>query len=355
MSAFPQLEAFRRIRSGAGATYRVIQPLGQGGNSHVYLVEAMTAPFQGLLFALKLFVKVSDATRLKRFSREVEFFKKCQHPAIMRVYDLGEIDEAGTKFPFVIADYLPRTLYDAMRSGLTMMEKTSFVLQLLSAAAYMEKEEPQIVHRDIKPENIFVRGKGCILGDFGLMKILEKPSKPPEAANQKVGVAAPKSTTAILKVDDESKSAASADSIKNQIVIEVAAVSVEEEEDREHVITSTGPRLPRFYRTPDLVDYCRKKGELTTKSDVFQLGLVFTELFSGKNPLKAAKHIYDPIELDPMGEIPGSQASAIKAHLKQMLELNPANRPAASELFDPWEGIFKESAQISLQLEGRVF
>ena len=307
----PSLEQFRWVRSKTGAAYRVIQQLGQGGNSHVYLVEAMTPPFQGLLFALKLFVRVSDETRLGRFEREVEFLKSCHHPAIMRVYDDGAIIESGhsdTKYPFVIADYLPKTLYDVMRGGLTMMEKVSFVLQLLSAASFLENHAPQVVHRDIKPENIFVRGKSCILGDFGLMKLL-----------------------------------ADAQGIE------------EDEKDREHVISSTGPRLPRFYRTQDLVDYCKGKSGISTKSDIFQLGLVFAEMFTGVNPLKPSQKILDDIELAPLGDVAGSQSSAIKAHLKQMLEIYPAKRPLAGELFDPWEGIFRETANLSHQLEGRVF
>jgi len=270
----------------------------------------MTGELQGLLFALKLFVRVADSTRLGRFVREVEFLKKCEHPAIMRVYDDGEIVETGhteVKYPFVIADYLPRTLFDALRGGLTMMEKVSFVLQLLSATAYLDRQNPEIVHRDVKPENIFVRGRACILGDFGLMKLLSN-----EAG------------------EDDS-------------------------EDKKYVIASTGPRLPRYYRTPDLVDYCRGKAQITPKSDIFQLGLVFTEMFTGRNPLKEAKEILDKVELDPVGEIPGAQSSGIKAHLRQMLEFSPELRPTAQDLFDPWEGIFRETATIARSLEGRVF
>jgi len=30
-----------------------------------------------------------------------------------------------------------------------------------------------VVHRDIKPHNIFVKGASAVLGDFGLMKLLD--------------------------------------------------------------------------------------------------------------------------------------------------------------------------------------
>ncbi len=311
MTQAPLLELNQRISSNSENYYRVIQSLGQGGNSHVYLVKAMSGELRGLLFALKLFTRVKDSTRLGRFKREVTFLKECSHPAIMRVYDDGQIvvsAQSQTIFPFVIADFLPRTLFDAMRGGLSMVEKLSFSLQLLSALAYLSNRSHAIVHRDIKPENIFVRGKACLLGDFGLMKVL-----------------------------DESPTA---DSLAD---------------DKQFMIESTGPRLPRFYRSPDLVEYCRGNGEVTTKSDVFQLGLVLSEMFTGENPLKPCRNILDPVELQELRTVSGSQSQAIRAHLSTMLGFDAANRPLAEGLFDPWEGIFKEVATISHSLEGRLF
>lgn len=308
MAEIPQFEISRRITSNSEVAYRVLQRLGQGGNSHVYLVEALTGPNRGLLFALKLFVQVSDATRLARFNQEVKFLSECKHPAIMRVYDDGKVVEGGKEqviFPFVIADYLPRTLFDSLRSGLSMVEKVSFALQLLSAASFLESSTPKIVHRDIKPQNIFVRGKACILGDFGLIKFL-----PDEAGDGK---------------------------------------------DREFIFHSVGPRLPKYFRTPDLVEYCKGKGEITPKSDVFQLGLVFAVMFTGLNPLKSSKDILAAIEMYDVGDCSGALSDAIKPLLIKMVELDVAKRPSATELFDAWEGIFLRAVNMANDLEGRVF
>jgi serine/threonine protein kinase len=52
-------------------------------------------------------------------------------------------------------------------------KKLSYVLQLLSALNYLAALTPQVVHRDIKPQNIFVKGGSAVLGDFGLMKLLD--------------------------------------------------------------------------------------------------------------------------------------------------------------------------------------
>lgn len=53
---------------------------------------------------------------------------------------------------------------------------------------------------------------------------------------------------------------------------------------------SVGPGMPFCYRTPDQVSYARNEAELTVASDIFQLGLVAAELFTGRNPEKRAEH-----------------------------------------------------------------
>lgn len=307
--AEPLLTVAERIRSDDGNYYRVIQELGNGGNSIVYLVIALTGQTRGVLFAMKVFVKIQDGTRLARFFQEISVLQQCSHPAIMQVYAKGiiaKIDEEGRSvtYPFLIADYLPQTLRSLMLSGqFSMAHKLTFCLQMLSGLVYLSSINPQIVHRDIKPENIFVRGKSFLLGDFGLIKTLSSVA----------------------------------------------------EDDVDFLMDSVGPRLPRFYRTPDLVDYCRNKRELTVKSDIYQLGLVFAEVFTNENPLKLCKNILDPVELEIMGEIKSDQGVSIGALVQRMLTESVEARPNAEELFDPWDGVFRTVINSCHGLEGRVF
>ena len=66
-------------------------------------------------------------------------------------------------------EYLPDTLWDAMKAGsLDDPAKVSVVMQLLSALDYLSRRDPYVVHRDIKPKNIFLKAGTCVLGDFGL-------------------------------------------------------------------------------------------------------------------------------------------------------------------------------------------
>jgi len=303
------LERARRI-SGEGGAYRVLQELGRGGNSAVYLVEAIHGPYRGVLFALKVCLQISDPVRLERFNTEIRFLRRCDHPSILRVFDRGEYDTrvgaARYTLPFAVTEYLPKTLRSAMLGGLTILEKTAFVLQLLSGLAYLAGRDEPITHRDIKPENIFVKGKSAVLGDFGLLK--------------------------------------AGDGLE---------LSIED-----HVQGSTGIRYPRLYPTPDLIEYCKKRENplpLSPKSDVFQLGLVIAELFTTKLPIKARQKPLDPIERDELGVIPGGQGEVIRAVIEDMLRFDTGSRPKADDLFDRWEGIFLALADLANQLDGRVF
>lgn len=299
----PLLEQWRTVRTEKGS-YRVIERLGMGGNSVVYLVQATSGAHQGVMFALKILFNIDKRDRVERFHNEVAFLQTCDHPCILGLHDAGILPDrreaAAVEYPFVIAEFLPKTLRSAERGGLTISEKVAYCIQLLSALGYLETRS--VTHRDIKPENIFIKGSSCILGDFGLFKALE-----PDA-----------------------------------------------EFDIEH---STGPRHPYRYPTPDLVSYAKDESVgLTSKSDVFQLGLVFCELFSGVVPLAERPNNLAPVQIiQPLPKFDGLQSQTILLLIEKMLTPDPVQRPSAQALMDQWMGVFREIFQAHLSLEGRVF
>jgi serine/threonine protein kinase len=295
------------VKAKSGTYYRILQELGRGGNSVVYLVIAANKECKGVLFALKLFTKISNQERRTRFFQEIDFLRhRSVHPSIMRLYDEGEMEAeagAGAAYPYVVAEYLPSTLESVIGRELSNKERLSYTLQLLSVLAYLDAQTEPIIHRDIKPKNIFIKGRSCVLGDFGLMKYV---------------------------ASDTAK-------------------------DLEVYAESTEHGMPFFYRTPDLVEYLNKGTPLTTKSDIFQLGLVLAEMFTGRNPEKRANKLADPVELESIGEIPGAQRDRIKDLITSMLEMDPLKRPRAVDVMDAWDGVFREIADLSHQLDGRLF
>jgi len=280
------------IQASSGEYYRTIQLLGTGGNAVTFLMLCTSGQHEGVLFALKVFRKLSQPERRKRFLGEVDFLQGCNHPSIMRVFDRGVFAANHEEYPFVIAEYLPNRLFDIIRSNsASTTQKISYALQLLSGLAFLELLVPQVVHRDIKPQNVFVKGGSCVLGDFGLMKLLDGNV----------------------------------------------------EQDREIFKESIGYGMPFFYRTPDLIAYARQEADISTKSDVFQLGLVLTELFTGWNPAKRPSNVLDPFEMEPIGNIPGGLSGGIVGLLNKMLIVDVAQRPSASGLLDGWQGVFCEA------------
>jgi serine/threonine protein kinase len=302
------IEVGTRIRSRSGIYYRILQFLGAEGNSVVFLVLALNGRYYGVLFALKAFTNLSSTRRLEQFEQETEFLRKCDHPSIMRVFDSGVYQHRSkaqvTEYPFVVVEYLPQSLYGLIRGPtMTTAERVSHTLQLLSALAYLDQSNPPVVHRDVKPKNIFVKGQSCVLGDFGLMKFMSQ--------------------------DDET--------------------------DREIYGDRACTGMPFFHRTPDLVAYLRDGTPLTTKTDIFQLGLVVAEVFTGRNPEIVAESMTDPIDLEKLKFIPGALGMRIRELIESMLESEPSRRPSAADLIDPWEGVFREVVDRCHQLNGRVF
>lgn len=295
-----ELEHWKSLKSDSETWYESIELLGTGGNAATFLAYCTSPPMKGLLFAVKVFRKLSKPERKTSFLEEAQFLKGCDHPAIMRVYDEGTYYDDN---PFVVMEYLPNTLAEVMRADCGIVEKVAYSCQLISALSYLDSLEPKVVHRDIKPANLFVKGGSCVLGDFGLMKLL----------------------------------------------------TGKDDEDREIVKESIGAGMPRYYRTPDLVAYLKGESGITTKSDVFQLGLVLTQLFTGWNPLKATREFTDPIELGDVGNIPSGLSGGISSLLNRMLEIDPEKRPTAGELVDPWQGVFRNAVDLAHKLEDRAF
>lgn len=290
------------------ARYRIIERLGRGGNSDVYLCQAISGELKGLLLAVKLMTRVDREDRARRFQVELEYLLKVSHPGVMRVFDSGTQPfgpvGARVEVPFYVAEYLPKTLREVMRGGTLVVEKMAIAVQLIATLAFLASGDPQIVHRDIKPENIFMRGRTPVIGDFGLLKALE-----------------------------------------SQGVIDAFVVGD----------LSRGVRHPRLYPTPDLVAYAKDEAAIPgPKSDVFQLGIVLSELFCDFFPIPDREPL-GAIVVSELPAIGGAQGMAIRGVVTRMLELDPANRPEASAIADSFDGIFNEVLADARKLEGKAF
>ncbi len=150
--------------------YKISRRIGSGGMGEVYLAVDITA---GRKAALKLLPArfTGDAERLKRFQQEARAVVGLNHPNILTVYEIGEIQST-----YYIASELieGETLGQCLARGeMALSEAIDVVIQVVSALA--AAHEAGIIHRDIKPENIMLRRDGYVkVLDFGIAKLAEQ-------------------------------------------------------------------------------------------------------------------------------------------------------------------------------------
>jgi len=153
--------------------YNIVQQIGQGGFSTVYLAQTREAD-KTQSVALKVLKpdSVDDENRVKRFKQEARAIAKLEHPNIIRILETSENEE-----PFYIAmEYVPSgTLRDRLKNGpLSRAEAIHIATHIGDALALAHEQD--IVHRDIKPGNILLdtsqKPVRPVLTDFGLIKVL---------------------------------------------------------------------------------------------------------------------------------------------------------------------------------------
>ena len=143
--------------------YRVLQHLGGGGSSEVYLAEDL---FLRRKVALKVLRRDGANEReLRHFEREVRCASMINHPNIATVLDVGQEDD----IQYIASEYVEgETLRQRMAHG--PMEVTEVLdVAIGVASALVAAHEAWIVHRDVKPENIMLRkDRGVKIVDFGV-------------------------------------------------------------------------------------------------------------------------------------------------------------------------------------------
>ena len=111
----------------------------------------------------------NDQTRMRRFVQEAKTVSALNHPNILTIHEIEQVDS----IQFIATEFIDgETLRGRIRTGMNLEEILDVGIQTASALA--AAHSAGIVHRDIKPENIMVRRDGYIkVLDFGLAKLTE--------------------------------------------------------------------------------------------------------------------------------------------------------------------------------------
>jgi eukaryotic-like serine/threonine-protein kinase len=157
--------------------YEIREKIGEGGMGEVYLAQDTKLDRKVALKILPAEV-AAHPDRMKRFVQEAKTASALNHPSIITIYEIEQIDAVN----LIATEFIDgETLRQLIRS--TPL-KLGGVLDIAGqiASALSAAHAAGIVHRDIKPENIMLRRDGIVkVLDFGLAKLTER--LPPDSVD----------------------------------------------------------------------------------------------------------------------------------------------------------------------------
>jgi tetratricopeptide (TPR) repeat protein len=237
----------RRVGQQLGR-YRLLEFRGEGGFGEVYLAEQME-PIRRRVAVKVLRMERSSGGSPARFRSEVASLARLEHPGIARIYDAGEalpdpadgLDAGERPVSFIAMEFVDGTpiTIDAALRGTSLRDRIALVAEI--ADAMQHAHQRGIIHRDIKPSNVLVttdeRGPRAKIIDFGIAKAIGATDA---ASTVRADLAAP---------------------------VEASALGTD--------LLGT----PR-YMSPEQADL-RRGGDVDTRTDIYSLGLILTELIEG--------------------------------------------------------------------------
>ncbi len=162
------------------ADYDVIGEISKNRRASLYRARHTSL---GRMVALKVLGAevASDERARARFLREARALARVDHPNVVRVFEVGEVDELPF---FAMSLHDGPTLRARIEEGLSLEHATGIARALASALAAIHAEG--VVHRDLKPENVVFPAEGGIkLVDFGLSRLTDRG---PESGDRTITV-----------------------------------------------------------------------------------------------------------------------------------------------------------------------
>jgi len=169
----PVLGAGKRYRVGdvIASKYRLEALLGEGGMGSVW--RAFNIQLEAPVAIKVIRGDVDRELLTERLRQEARAAAKLGHPAIVRVFDVGE-SEFGD--PFIVMELLSGQSLGAMLTEQKRIAATRAVQLLLPVVDALSVAHAKgIIHRDLKPDNVFIAVDNEQLQpklvDFGIVKL----------------------------------------------------------------------------------------------------------------------------------------------------------------------------------------
>ncbi|HEX5751484.1 MAG TPA: serine/threonine-protein kinase, partial [Archangium sp.] len=142
--------------------YRVVGPLGQGGQGHVFL-----AVWEGRSYVLKFFrsLPVSHSGEL-----ELDILRHLEHPNVVRVLGHGRWPYPEEGYFYLVMEYVEGRTLSRHALEHNPSARTGATLMLEAARALAVVHRRGVLHRDVKPDNLLVRAADGrpVWVDFGV-------------------------------------------------------------------------------------------------------------------------------------------------------------------------------------------
>jgi serine/threonine protein kinase/tetratricopeptide (TPR) repeat protein len=172
--------------------YEILEQIGSGGMGEVYRARDHDLHRD---VAVKFIAErlAADRDRVARFAQEARTASSLNHPNILTIHEIGQIDGR----PFIVMELVEgQTLRQLLKGGRVPPRRAlDIVAQVASGLA--KAHCAGIVHRDVKPENIMVTSDGFAkILDFGLAKL-----RPHGAGDEGQGARGSGDSTTCVSVD----------------------------------------------------------------------------------------------------------------------------------------------------------
>ncbi|MEZ6188676.1 MAG: protein kinase [Planctomycetota bacterium] len=261
--------------------------LGKGGMAEVYLAEDPERPERERQVALKVMkAKIAhDPTYVKRFLREAANAALIEHPNVVTVFEVGAVEG---RLYFTMELIEGETLKERLEEG-PLSEEDGVVVLMQLLDGLLAAHERGIGHRDIKPSNVMLVDSRARYG-VELRDVFDVH----------------------VKVTDFGLA---------------QMQGIDKSESLEGRFLGTAK-----YVAPEVI----RGKEATLKSDVFSLGILAFQLFSGGTPWPArskVEYITANMDLDaPRLSDRAEVSDGLSDVVDRMLAKDPDQRPDASQL-----------------------
>lgn len=295
------MERNTKIKKGdsyniCGNEYKILKVIGEGGNGRIYEVENNQTKY-----ALKIF-KENNKEKNKENNEEKnkeknknnkkikikkERFKKeinfCKKNKHKNIVQIYASDEINGELCYVMPLY-EMNFAELIKKGISLEKAFNYIFNICNALEFLHNKN--VIHRDLKPENILVTGKELVLADLGIAHF-----------------------------------------------------------ENSNITTKQELLANRGYSAPEQKIKGLSK-EITTAVDIFSLGLIINEIFTGKKPEGSNFTLVSDVYpwLTDIDEL-----------VESCMRQNPNERPTISNILFKMDYIYKkfcsESSEIKEYLE----